>query len=227
MRVVSNFVRQIAQLGFQAGLGARQKALPHPARLQLLQHLSVDGRAMLEDALTGLKTQVQAVKLGVALLQRIDHAQALQVVLKTAERLHAGIQRILPRVAKRCVAQVMCQRDGLYQVLIERQRTRHGAPQLRHFQRVRQPGAEQVALVVEKNLRFIHQPAKRRAVHDAVAVALKLGARGRWRLGKAPATRKVGVAGVGGQGHIRRNRPQSLHAPAHPAPLSPLPGPDH
>ena len=59
---------------------------------------------------------------------------------------------------------------------VERQRARHGAPQLCHLQRMGEPGTKQVALVVKKNLRFVHQPPKRRAVNDAIAVALEFGA---------------------------------------------------
>ena len=137
---------------------------------------------MLENAFAGLERQVQAVELRVALFQLVHHAQALQVVLKTAEGGHAVIQRILPGMAKRRVTQVMRQRDGFDQVFVQPQRARDGAAQLRHLQRMRQPGAKQVAFVVQEHLRLVDQAPKRRAVHDAVAVALVVGARGRRRL---------------------------------------------
>jgi len=55
---------------------------------------------MLENALPRFKTQVQAIELGITPLQPIDHTQALQVVLKPTELCHAGMERILPCVAK-------------------------------------------------------------------------------------------------------------------------------
>jgi hypothetical protein len=53
---------------------------------------------------------------------------------------------------------------------------------------MRQPRAEQVAFMVQKNLGFVDQPAKGRRVNNAIAVPLKVGARGRLRLGKAAPT---------------------------------------
>jgi hypothetical protein len=55
--------------------------------------------------------------------------------------------------------------------------------ELRHLQRMRQPGAEQVALVVDEDLGLVDQAPERGAVHDAVAVALVFGAPGGGRLG--------------------------------------------
>jgi hypothetical protein len=143
---------------------------------------------VLEDALARLEAQVQAVEGGVALLQFVDHAQRLQVVLEAAVGPHAVVQRVLPGVAERRVAEVVRQRDGLDQVLVERRSAaRCERADLRHLERVRQPGAEQVALVVDEDLRLVLEPAERGAVDDAVAVALEVAARRRRRLGMAAA----------------------------------------
>ena len=125
VRVIGNLVGQVAQLRLQTRLLAQQKALPYAARLGRFKLLGMWARAVLEDALARLKRQVQAVELRVALFQRIDHAQALQVVLKAALPSHAGVQRILPGVAKRRVAQVVRQRNGFDQILVDAQRARH------------------------------------------------------------------------------------------------------
>ena len=63
----------------------------------------------------------------------VYHAQALQIVFKTAVPGHAGIERVLPGMAKRRVAQVMGQGDGFHQVFVQAQGARHGTAQLRHF----------------------------------------------------------------------------------------------
>ena len=115
---------------------------------------------------------IQAVEGGVALFQFVHHTQALQVVLKAAERRHAGIECILPGVAKRRVAQVMGQGHRLDQVFVQTQRTGDGATQLRHLQRVGHAGAKQVAFVVQEHLGLVDQTAKCRRVDDAVAVTL-------------------------------------------------------
>ena len=211
VRVVGNLVSQIAQLRLQAGLGAIQKTPPDAVRLQRLQLFGIGAGAMFENAFARLKRQVQAVKGRVPLFKRIHHAQALQVVLKAAMFGHTFVKRILARVPKGRVPQVMGQRNGLNQIFVQPQRARHGATQLRHLQRVCEPRAKQVAFMVQKNLRFVHQPPKRGGVDDAVAVALKVGARGRGLFGIAAATRMRGVTGVAGQRHFLRVN-QTQHA---------------
>ena len=133
------------------------------------------------------KHEVQAVERRVALLQLVDHAQALQVVLEAAVARHAFVQRVLAGMAERRVAQVVRQRDRLDQVLVQPQRPRDRTAQLRHLDRVREPRAEQVAFVVQEHLRLVDQPAERGGMDDAVAVALELGAGRRRRLGMAAA----------------------------------------
>jgi hypothetical protein len=99
------------------------------------------------------------------------------------------------------MAQVMREGDGLDQIFVQVQRPGNRTPQLRYLQRVRESRAKQVAFVVQKNLRFVNQPPKRRAVHDAVAVALKLAARGCRRLQVATPTGLGGVTGKNSKGH--------------------------
>ena len=104
-------------------------------------------------------------------------------------------------MAKRRVTEVVRQGDGFDQVFIQVQSAGNGAGQLRHFQRMRQPGAKQITFVVQENLGFVDQAPKCRAVYDAVAVACKLCAGRRGRLGKAPATRLRGITGVRHKAH--------------------------
>jgi hypothetical protein len=96
------------------------------------------------------------------------------------------------------VAEVVRQRDGFHQVFVQAQRPRDRTRQLRHFDRVREPRAEQVALVVQEHLGLVDQAAEGRGVHDAVAVALEVGARRRGRLGMAAPAAARGIAGIGG-----------------------------
>ena len=116
---------------------------------------------MLQDALARLEHQVQAVEGAVALFQRVDHAQALQVVLEAAVVLHAVVQRVLAGVAERRVAEVVRQRDRFDQVFVQPQRARDRAADLRHLEGMRQPRAEQVALVVQEHLGLVYQAAER------------------------------------------------------------------
>ena len=195
--VVGDLVGQVAQLRLQAGLAAVQEAVGDAARLLRLQPLRIGPRAVLEDALARLEAQVQAVELRVAVLQRIDDAQALQVVLEAAMRGHAVVQRVLSGVAEGRVAQVVRQRDRLDQVLVQAQRPGDRTGELRHFERVREPRTEQVALVVQEDLRLVDQPTEGRGMDDAVAVALKVVAGGRGRLRVPTSARQGRLAGPG------------------------------
>ena len=115
---------------------------------------------MFQNPFAGFIRQVQTVERAVALLQFIDNAQALQIVLKTAERAHAFVQRILPRVTERRVSQVVRERNGLDQILIQPQIARQRAGDLRHFHAVREARAKQIAFVIDEHLRFVLQSAK-------------------------------------------------------------------
>jgi hypothetical protein len=125
VRVVGDLVGEVAQLRFQGRLGMVEKSMRHTAGIDRLDLAGVGGRAVLEDALTRLEAQVETVPGRVALLQMVHHAQALKVVLEAtpfaAVPAHAVVERILTGVAEGGVAQVMRQRDGFDQVLVERE----------------------------------------------------------------------------------------------------------
>ena len=83
---------------------------------------------------------------------------------------------MLADVPERRMPQIVPQRNCFRQVLVQLETTRQCPGNLRHFQRVRQPRAVVVAFRREEHLRFVFQAAKRFAVDDAVAVALKIRA---------------------------------------------------
>jgi hypothetical protein len=176
MVVVADLVGQVAQLRFERGLRTLDEA---PAKLAQLVRLF--RRAMLENAFARLVGQVEAVEGAIALLQQIDGAQALQVVLEAAMLPHASIQRILPGVAEWRMAQVVGQRDGFGQILVQLHRTRQRAGDLRDLYAVRQARAKQVAFMIDEDLGLVFETAERRRMHDAIAVALEFAARGRRR----------------------------------------------
>jgi hypothetical protein len=96
------------------------------------------------------------------------------------------------------MTEVVRQRDRLHQVLVQAHRARHGSAELSNLQRMRETGSEEVAFVVQEDLGLVDQAAERRAVDDAVAIALEIGARGRSGFAATPS------AGVRGIGCIRR-----------------------
>ena len=107
-------------------------------------------------------------------------------MLKAAVLGHAFVEGVLTCVPKRRMAQIVRQRHGFDQVFVQAQSPGDGAAQLRDFERVREPRAEQITLVVQEHLCFVDQPPECGGVHDAVAVALESVARGRRGFSKAP-----------------------------------------
>jgi hypothetical protein len=112
------------------------------------------------------------------------------------------------------VAEVVRQRDRLDQVLVQPQRPRDRTRELRHFERVREAGAKQVALMVEEHLGLVDQPAEGGGVDDAVAVALEVGARGRGGSGWRRPRDCAGIAYGASRRRAREPRGLCVHARA-------------
>src|SRR5690606_33414254 len=106
---------------------------------------------------------------------------------------------VLPRVAERRVAEIVGEADRFDEILVQAQRARGRARDLCDLERVREPRAVMIALVVDEDLRLVDQAAESRRVDDAVAVALKLAAVARRWLGHEAAARAGRVRGVGGE----------------------------
>ena len=211
VRVVGDLVSQVAQLRLKRRRPPRQKPGSHTHGLQRFDALCSHPRAMFQNAFAGFKTQVQSIKGRVTLFQRIHHAQALQVVLKTPAhdiagqqrcsgqtrlRLrHAIGQRILAGMPERGVSQIVGQRHRLHQVLIQPQGPGNAAAQLSHLKRMRQPGAKQIAFVVQEHLGLVDQASKGGGVNHPIAVPLKRIACGRIGFSKPPPARQRRVTG--------------------------------
>ena len=131
---------------------------------------SIEDRTVFEQRLEHLARKVQAVKGRVGSLEFGDDAKGLGVVLEAA---HLGQQRVeggLAGVAERRMAQIVSQRSRLGQGRIDAKRIGQSAGQVSDFERVGQPGAEVIALVIDEYLRFILQTSESRGVHDALTV---------------------------------------------------------
>ena len=102
---------------------------------------------VLDHAFQRLPGEVEPVEGGIAALQRGDDAQRLRVVVEAAEGGEALVERALAGMAERRMAEIVRQRQRLGQILVEPQRAGERARDLRHFQRVGEPGAVMVALV--------------------------------------------------------------------------------
>src|SRR6185436_4425446 len=86
---------------------------------------------------------------------------------------HQLIDHAFARVAERRVPEVVPERDGLGELLVEAQHLGDRAGDLRHLERMRETGPIVIARRREEHLRLVFQPAERLAVDDAIAVPLK------------------------------------------------------
>ena len=126
-------------------------------------------------------------KSGIAALQIGHDAQRLRIVVEAAVIREAVVERAFAGMAERRMAEVVGQRQRLRQILVEAERAGERAGDLGDFERVGQPRAEMIALVIDEHLGLVGEPAEGGRMDDAVAVAAELVAGGAWRLGVAPA----------------------------------------
>src|SRR5258708_6746619 len=151
---------------------------------------------VLDDALQRFPGQVEPVEFGIAMFQRCDDAQALRVMVEPAMGFQTGIQRALAGVAERRMAEIMGQRQRFRKILVETKLPGQRAGDLRHFERVGQPGAVMIAFMEHEYLGFVLQAPKRGGMNDPVAIPPERAAGLARRLREQPATAAIGVAGI-------------------------------
>ena len=152
---------------------------------------------MLDHAFERFPGQVQAVEFGIFALQPRQDPQRLGVVVEAAIVRHAVVERVLAGMAERRVAQVVRQRQGFGQFLVQAQAAADRAGDVRDFQRMGQARPVMVAFVGDEDLGLVLHPAECRRVNDPVAVALEHRARRTFRLGvqAAAAARRIACIG--------------------------------
>ncbi len=120
------------------------------------------------DAVAHLPRQVEPVAV---VLEHVDDPQALLVVVEAAG--DEVVEHALAGMPERRVPQIVAERDGLGELLVEPEHLGDAAGDLRHLERVRQAGPIVIAGRREEHLRLVLQTPERLAVDDAVAVALE------------------------------------------------------
>ena len=137
-----------------------------------LERLRLLVTGVLEDAVAHLPREVEAAAVA---LEPLDDTQRVLVVAKAAQAALAQqlVECLLPGVAERRMADVVPDRDRLGEVLVQTQRPRDPARDPGRLERVREPGAEMVALGIDEHLSLVSQASEGLRVDDPVAVALK------------------------------------------------------
>lgn len=127
---------------------------------------------MLHDALAHFKGEVQAIEANVAMLEVLDDAQRVLVVIEAAPMgAHKFVKLALAGMAEGRMTDVVDQGQRFDKFGIEAQRGSDGTGNLRDFQGVGQAIAKVIGKPRGENLRFRFQAAKGAGMDDAVAVA--------------------------------------------------------
>ena len=185
--LLGDLVGPVDRLRLERSAGLEAQALGEVERKREI----LRPRRVLEHPLPHVVGQVQAGLL-VALLEPVDDAHGLEVVLEAAgvgvALAQQAVEDVLAGVAEGRMAEVMAERDRLGQVLVQPQGAGDAARDLRDLDRVGQPRPEMVALVGDEDLRLVLQAPEGARVDDAVAVARVVrprvaGARARPRRG--------------------------------------------
>ena len=109
-------------------------------------------------------------------LQPGEDPEGLGIALEAPDLAGHDVERLLTVVPVGRMAQVMGQAGGVDDVGVASQRLSQGAPHLRHFQGVGEPGAHEVVSSGPQHLGLGPQAPQRRGVQDPGAVAFKWGA---------------------------------------------------
>src|SRR5262252_9945271 len=184
--------------------GVRQPALA--IRPDWAAVLKRERAIVLDQAFERLPGEVQSVESGIAFLERGDHAQCLRIVIEAAAGGEAAIERALAGMAERGMAEVVGERQRLRQILVEPERARERAGNLRDLQRMGQTGAKMIAVVKDENLGLVREPPEGARMDDAVAIAAEDIAGRAHRLWVEPAAAPARSGRIGGARKRRFNR---------------------
>src|SRR5918995_3391947 len=136
----------------------------------------------------------------VAILELIHYPQRLQIVLEATVLTHAAIERVLPGMTERRVAEIVSETNSLGQRLIQVQSAGDGPGDLRYFYRMCHARAIKIPFMIYEHLRLVDKATKGIGMNDAIPVALKFRAEFGFRLVVSAPARAVFVDGVGREG---------------------------
>ncbi len=206
MRVVSDVVGDRRNLRLQTGIGGNFEIMDFAIVQDGLRHRAMGALAVgrhqrtvvFDQAFERLPGKIEPVEFGITPLELRHDAQGLRIVVEAAIGQQHLVQRVFAGVPEGRVAEIVNQRHAFGQILIQLQRARQGASNLRNFDRMRQARAVVIAVLSNEHLRLVLQSPEGRRVDDPVAVTLEFGARRARPLFIEPASRCPRVRRVGG-----------------------------
>src|SRR5579862_41366 len=129
---------------------------------------------MFGDAFADFKAQIEAGEAGVTLLELLDDAQSVNIVIEVgAEAGHLAVKFLLAGMSEGRMADVVREGERFGEIFVETQDRGHGTRDLGDFDGVGEAVAEMVGKAGREDLRFGFQAAEGAGVNDAIAVALE------------------------------------------------------
>src|SRR5579862_3681127 len=104
------------------------------------------------------------------------------VVVKAADGGGRNVERLLAGMTEWCVPEIVRKAERFGEILIDCQHTCNRPGDLRHLERMGQPRAVIIALVLDEDLGLVLQAAKSGGMDDTVTVALVTAPGGAFRL---------------------------------------------
>ena len=127
---------------------------------------------MLNDAFANFKRKIQPRKIGIALLELLDDAEGVQIVIEMAAASeHQFIQLLFAGMAKGRMADVMDKSECFRELGVQAQGGGGSAGDLRDFQGVRESIAKMVRIARGEHLRLGFEAAEGPGMNNAIAVA--------------------------------------------------------
>jgi len=115
MIIIGNLIGQIDNLRFERRSPARIKCrFCQRTRLVVI-------RGMLDNSFAGLPTEIETIKIRIAVLKDVDYSQRLTVMLKSTVILHQSVEDRLSSVTKRRMTQIVGEGQSFYQIFIKLQ----------------------------------------------------------------------------------------------------------
>jgi hypothetical protein len=204
--VVGHVVRDRRHLRLGARMGVELEVMDgvvfgkRPGQLSGHGAVAPKGRSrpvMLGEPLERLPRQVQPVEFGVMPFEPGHDPDRLGVVVEAAMGRHEPRERVLAGMAEGRVAEIVGERERLGQFRVEPERASDRARDLRHLDRMGEPRAVVVALVLDEHLRLVLEPPEGRGMDDPVTVALEARPEGALLLGVEPPAACRGVRCIG------------------------------
>ena len=126
---------------------------------------------VLDQAFERLPGEIEPVEARISPLERGDHAQGLGVVVEAAIFASRASSARSPAWPKGGWPRSCASASASVEILVDTERARDRAGDLRHFESMGEARAVVIALVIDEDLGLVVQPAEGGRMQDAVAVA--------------------------------------------------------